>query len=90
MVFFKEEPSLYAQTFQLSTGMNLIEITNKTDSDIAGPIYIYYKSKASYGYQGGITYRVQVPSLKAGETYDAYAGHFYGENSQVMFIDYPK
>lgn len=88
VIFFQEEPTLHPDVFSLITGMYSIEITNNSGNDIAGPIYIYYKTVESNGYQGGITYRVQVPDLKAGQTYQAYAGHFYDENSQVMFIDY--
>ena len=88
VVFFQEEPSMHEDVFDITTEAYTITVENKTDTDIAGPIYVYYKTKGEDYYQGGITYRVQISGLEAGETYSAYAGHFYGEESQVMFVDY--
>lgn len=90
VTFFQKEPSLHKDVFEIATKPGSIEIKNISDKDIEGPIYIYYKTKTSGCYQGGITYRVQVAKLGAGESYSAYAGHFYGEESQVMFVDYAK
>lgn len=90
VVFFEEEPSLHQNVFEITTSAFTIEVTNKTDTDIAGPIYVYYKTVEKDYFRGGITYRVHIPAIAAGETYTAYAGHFYGQESQVMYIDYAK
>jgi hypothetical protein len=88
--FFEEEPSLHQNVFEITTSAFTIEVTNKTDTDIVGPIYVYYKTVEKDYFRGGITYRVHIPAIAAGETYTAYAGHFYGQESQVMYIDYAK
>lgn len=90
VTFFEEEPSLHQNVFEITTSAFTIEVTNKTDTDIAGPIYVYYKTVEKDYFRGGITYRVHIPAIAAGETYTAYAGHFYGQESQVMYIDYAK
>ena len=88
VAFFEEEPSLYQDVLEITTSAFTIEVTNKSDTDIAGPIYVYYKTVEKDYFRGGITYRVHIPGIAAGETYTAYAGHFYGQESQVMYIDY--
>ena len=37
---------------------------------------------------GGITYRVGVAGLKAGESTTCYAGHFSTDYSKLMFATY--
>ena len=90
VTFFEEEPSLHRDVFEITTSAFTIEVANKSDTDIAGPIYVYYKTVEKDYFRGGITYRVHIPGIAAGETYTAYAGHFYGQESQVMYIDYAK
>lgn len=85
--FFDEEPSMHGELFEIGTADTAITVTNVSDSDLSG-IYVYYK--ISYGelYMGGITYRVGVESLKAGESYTCYAGHFSEKYSSLMFVSY--
>ena len=90
VAFFEEEPSLHQDVFEITTSAFTIEVSNKSDTDISGPIYVYYKTVEKDYFRGGITYRVHIPGIAAGETYTAYAGHFYGQESQVMYIDYAK
>lgn len=90
VTFFEEEPSLHKDIFEITTSAYTIKVVNKSKTDIAGPIYVYYKTVEKDYYRGGITYRVQIPGIAAGESYTAYAGHFYGEESRVMYIDYAK
>lgn len=89
-VFFDQEPSLYEDVFAVSGADNSIELRNLTDSDIPGPIYVYYKTRTAEGYAGGITYRLTIPGIAAGGSYQAIASHFWPGSSQVMFIDYAK
>lgn len=87
-VFFADEPSLHEDVFAVSGTENGLEIRNLTDEKIAGPIYVYYKTRTAEGYVGGITYRLTIPALDAKETYNAAVNHFWPGSSQVMFIDY--
>lgn len=87
-VFFPEEPSLHEDVFAISGMENGIELRNRTDSDIPGPIYVYYKTRTAEGYAGGITYRLTIPGLAANGTYSTAVNHFWPGSSQVMFIDY--
>lgn len=87
-VFFETEPSLYEDVFAISGTENGLELRNLTDKDIAGPIYVYYKTRTADGYFGGITYRLTIPGLAAKGTYSAAVNHFWPGSSQVMFIAY--
>lgn len=85
--FFDAEPTMHDELFEIETADTAITVTNISDTDLSG-IYVYYK--ISYGelYMGGITYRVGVESLKAGESYTCYAGHFSAQYSTLMFVSY--
>ena len=85
---FHQEPSLHTDVFSVTGTETGIELRNLTNNDIAGPIYVYYKTRNSEGYAGGITYRVTIPELKAKSTYAVNANHFWIGSSEVMFIDY--
>ena len=87
-LFFNEEPSLHEDLFAVSGTESGLELRNRTNSDISGPIYVYYKTRTADGYFGGITYRITIPSLEANGTYNAAVSHFWPGSSQVMFIDY--
>lgn len=86
--WFPEEPSLYEDVFAVTGMENGVELRNLTDQDIAGPIYVYYKTRTADGFLGGITYRVTIEQLKAGESYRAATKHFQLGTSEVMFITY--
>lgn len=86
---FDTEPSLYENVLGIETQDTAITITNKSGSDITGPIYVYYKIAYGDLYLGGITYRVGVADgLKAGESSTCYAGHFSNDYSKLMFATY--
>lgn len=88
LVFFYAEPSLHEDVFSISGAENGIELYNRSDDDISGPIYVYYKTRNEEGFVGGITYRVTFPEVKAGETSFMAVNHFWAGSSQVMFVDY--
>lgn len=85
--FFEAEPSMCGDLFEIETADTAITVTNISGEPHSG-IYIYYK--ISYGdlFMGGITYRVGVPELAAGESYTCYAGHFSTDYSTLMFVSY--
>ena len=84
---FDAEPTLCPDALTIETQDTAITVTNTTDSDM-GQIYVYYKIAYGELYLGGITYRVGVSGLKAGETTTCYAGHFFTDYSKLMFATY--
>ena len=85
---FDTEPTMCEDVFQIETQDTAITITNNSDSDITGQIYVYYKIAYGDLYMGGITYRVGAAGLKAGESTTCYAGHFSTDYSKLMFVTY--
>ena len=87
---FQEEPSLYPQVFEITALNHSIDIKNISKNNIDGDIYVYYKTKVGDLYMGGITYRAKVSDLASGEEKSAYAGHFYENDSEILFVTYAK
>ena len=87
---FQEEPSLYPQVFEITALSHSIDIKNISKNNIDGDIYVYYKTKVGDLYMGGITYRAKVSDLASGEEKSAYASHFYGSDSEILFVTYAK
>ena len=86
---FDTEPTMCDDVLGIETQDTAITVTNKSGSDITGPIYVYYKIAYGDLYLGGITYRVGISSgLKAGESSTCYAGHFSNDYSALMFATY--
>ena len=85
---FETEPSLCADALSIETQDTAITVTNISGSDITGQIYVYYKIAYGDLYLGGITYRVGLSGLKAGESSTCYAGHFSTDYSKLMFATY--
>lgn len=85
---FQTEPSLYEDVFELSPSQYSISVKNISKNDISGDIYVYYKTKVGDLYMGGITYRAKISGLSAGEEKNAYASHFYGDDSEILFVTY--
>ena len=87
---FQEAPSTYPEVFELTPFEYSVNIKNISKSDISGDVYVYYKTKVGDLYMGGITYRAKVTDLAAGEEKSAYASHFYGSDSEILFVTYAK
>lgn len=87
---FQEAPSTYPEVFELTPFEYSVNIKNISKSDISGDVYVYYKTKVGDLYMGGITYRAKVIDLAAGEEKSAYASHFYGSDSEILFVTYAK
>ena len=87
---FQETPSVYENVFELTPSEYSVGIKNISKSDISGDIYVYYKTKVGDLYMGGITYRAKVTDLAAGEEKSAYASHFFGADSEILFVTYAK
>lgn len=86
---FEIEPGMNADALEITTQDTAITIKNITDADM-GQIYVYYKVAYGELYLGGITYRVGVGSLAAGESTTCYAGHYSTEYCKLMFATYER
>lgn len=86
VAFFLEEPSLHSDKFSIQALDGALNVTNKSDESIIGPVYIYYKNKKDDLYLGGITYRCKVEYMHPGDLKQVMTNHFDKENSEIMFI----
>jgi hypothetical protein len=86
--FFETEPSIPEGELEISVTHKGIRVKNLTDRDINRDIFLYYKSIQNDTYVGGITYRVKLSGLKAGDEATVYADHATETYTQVMFVEY--
>ena len=88
MVFFPEEPQRYEEKLQIEVDNGAIRVKNISGEDIPGEISLFYKNKYSGTYMGGITYRLRISGLKAGEEVSGYASHAQKNATEIMFVIY--
>ena len=89
VLYFTEEPSAKTDNLSYDVQNGTIVVTNISERDISSDIVVYYKAKAEDGYLGGITYRFRISGgLAAGERFNAYAPHAYGQKTEIMFAQY--
>lgn len=87
VAYFQNEICLYEDILQIQPLEGGFNITNISDEDITGDIYIYYKHVSDGLYWGGITYRGRIEGgMKAGEIRQIISSHFTADDSQIMFI----
>lgn len=87
MAFFGEEPSTEADCLQVTFSDGSISVKNISGAAINQEISVYYKTAVDGVYMGGITYRVRVGTLAAGQEVIGQSSHA-GEQSELMFITY--
>ena len=88
-VFFERELSLHSEKIQITPLDKVLNIKNVSTQDITSDVYVYFKRMDANGdYFGGITFRSNVGSLKAGEFKQIPAPHFNKDDSKVLFVDY--
>lgn len=87
VVFFPEKMDLMPDVLELGGKAGVVEATNVSGTDLAGPIYIYYKNSAGDLLYGGITYRVLIEGgIPAGETVRIPAGHYAPEDCRFVMV----
>ena len=87
VVFFDEPMDTMEDTLEITTKNGVLTVTNITDEDITGDIYIYYKNSASDIMYGGITYRARVEGgLPAGLSGNVITGHFSDSGSVIVSV----
>ena len=84
---FDTEPGMNADALEITTQDTAITVKNISGKDM-GQVYVYYKVAYGELYLGGITYRVSVNGLAAGQSSTCYAGHYSTEYSKLMFATY--
>lgn len=84
---FDTEPGMNADALEITTQDTAITVKNISGKDM-GQVYVYYKVAYGELYLGGITYRVSVNGLAAGQSTTCYAGHYSTEYSKLMFATY--
>lgn len=73
--------SLYIQLLD-----GIVNIKNISQTDITTPVRIYIKTVTDNVFFGGITYRLSLDSIAAGEIKQLPASHIDAENSKVVFV----
>jgi hypothetical protein len=90
-IFFENGLSLSEDEFEITQLNGMFNIKNISSEDISTDVYVYFKKTDENGdYFGGITFRSNAGSLKAGEFKQISAPHFIKENSEVLLVDYAK
>lgn len=88
-VVFMDEFPMCEDVFKITTLDGIINVSNISDEDIVGDIYIYYKNFSGGIYYGGITYRVKIEGgLKAGEIRQLISTHYYEDASEILMVTY--
>lgn len=87
VVFFPEKMDLMPDILELGGKAGVVEATNVSGTDLAGPVYIYYKNSAGDLLYGGITYRVLIEGgIPAGQTVRVPAGHYAPEDCRFVMV----
>lgn len=84
---FEQAPSLYPDRFAFLINGSTIRVMNISDSDYNN-ISVFYKNYDGDTAVGGITYRLTIDSLAAGQTAELTAGHYDESASRLIFAVY--
>lgn len=88
VVYFQEEPSLSKKKLEITVTDGTVTVKNISEKDIDKEISIFYKNVTGETYMGGITYRLRIDGLKAGEEKSGYASHASESGTRIMFVTY--
>lgn len=87
--FYASRMSIDEKVFKVQTQTGAIKVTNVSDKDIDGKIYICYKKSQHGIYFADETFRVKIENgIKAGETVAVPANRFTQGTHEIIFIDY--
>jgi hypothetical protein len=86
VVFFHMPMTMESDRLELSGNDGVIQVKNTSGKDISSNIYIYYKNAATDLLYGGITYRVTLKGLAAGETIKVSAVHYDPDTCRLMMV----
>lgn len=89
VVHFPTPMSMMEDQFEITGGDGYLDVTNISDSDISGEIFIYYKNSATDLLYGGITYRARISNgIRAGETVRVTTNHYYADACRLLMVTY--
>lgn len=84
---FDQEPTMMSDRLTIQALDGAFNVTNISDEDITGDIYIYYKNSSSDMFYGGITYRAKIQGgLGTGEIAQVITNHFSVSGSTILFV----
>ena len=87
IAFFQSEISLMADELKIQPLDGGVNVTNISDRDIDGDIFICYKNEANGLLYGGIAYRVRIEGgLKAGEIRQIMTNHFSDSGTALIYV----
>ena len=88
MSFFPTEPNCMQDQLEITVENGYVSVKNVSSKNLVGEISIFFKNTFGASYMGGITYRVRIDSLAAGETLSGYSSHAYKDCSEIMFVQF--
>lgn len=87
VVHFDDQMGVSEEIYEISGLPGALNLKNRSDIDVSGDIYVYYKYIADDMLYGGITFRAKLPGgLRAGETKQLASSHFDPEQCIVLHI----
>ncbi len=86
-VDFEKQPSLNNAIIKLDEKNGEITVTNISAHDISD-VCVYYKAKSNNEYLGGITYRLNVGTLKPNDSNTVEISGYSAENYEIKFTSY--
>ena len=87
VAYFRTELSLMEDVLKIQPLDGAVNVTNISDRDIQGDIFICYKNKAEGLFYGGIAYRVRIEGgLKSGEIRQIMTKHFSDTGTALIYV----
>ena len=87
VAYFRTELSLMEDVLKIQALDGAVNVTNISDRDIHGDIFICYKNKADDLFYGGIAYRIRIEGgLKSGEIRQIMTKHFSENSTSLIYI----
>ena len=87
VVFFDAPMTPADGRLTVSGEEGVIRVTNSSDDDLPGKIYVYYKNSSADLLYGGITYRATLSGgLAKGETGSIMTGHYDPDTCRIVHI----
>ncbi len=79
---------LYPDLFEITGSKGSLNVKNVSEEAVSGDVYVYYKNSSQDLLYGGITYRVKVDGLEAGQSKQVIAAHYNPTGSAIMMVTY--
>ena len=85
---FDNEPDLMKDQLEIEVENGYISVKNITSEQLIGELIVYFKNTSGSSYLGGITYRVRITNIDAGEIVSGYSSHAFKDCSEIMFVEF--